>query len=288
MYKLPEKDLWLELDKDIKDMQKVEEYTKSNRALWDEWAEIHVASPFYDVEGFKQGRSTLGHYEIAGVGDVAGKTLLHLQCHFGLDTLSWARLGAQVTGVDFSSKAISIARSLSDELHIPASFVEADVYDLPNVLHEQYDVVFASYGALLWLSDLMSWGDIICQYVKKGGFFFIVDAHPMIWMFDNEAASEWRVKHSYFHVSHPLTFNSPNYAAPSNDKTYLQYYWIHSVSDIINSLTKHKLCIEYFHEHPTITWKAFPFLVKGNDDYFRLPTIMPQIPLTFSLKAKQE
>jgi SAM-dependent methyltransferase len=272
----------------MKDMQEVKDYTEANRALWDEWADIHFASPFYDVEGFRQGRSTLGQYEIAGVGNVSGKTLLHLQCHFGLDTLSWARLGAQVTGVDFSPKAISIARSLSTDLNIPASFVESNIYDLPNVLYEQYDIIFASYGALLWLSDLMSWGQIICRYLKKGGIFFIVDAHPMIWVFDNETSSGLQVKHSYFHSFHPLIFDSPNYAASSNDKTYVQYYWIHSVSDIINSLTKYNLRIEYFREHPTITWKAFPFLVKGDDGYFRLPTAMPQIPLTFSLKAKQE
>jgi len=110
----------------------------------------------------------------------------------------------------------------------------------------------------------------------------------MIWVFDNETSSGLQVKHSYFHSSHPLTFDSPNYAAPSNDKTYIQYYWIHSVSNIINSLTEHHLCLQYFREHPTITWKAFPFLVKDTDGYFRLPSTMPQIPLTFSLKAKRE
>lgn len=270
-------------------MQKVKSYyVDVNRALWDGWAEIHFASPFYDVEGFKQGHSTLGQYELAGVGNVAGKTLLHLQCHFGLDTLSWVRLGAQVTGVDFSPKAISMARSLSTELNIPATFVESNIYDLPDVLHEQYDIIFASYGALLWLSDLMSWGEIICRYLKKGGSFFIIDAHPMIWIFNNETSSGLQVKHSYFHSPHPLTFNTPNYAAPSTDKTYIQYCWIHSVSDIINSLTAQNLCIQYFREHPTITWQAFPFLVKDSDGYFILPDSMPQIPLTFSLKAKRE
>jgi SAM-dependent methyltransferase len=269
-------------------MQKVRNYTEANRGLWDEWAEIHFSSPFYDVEGFRQGHSTLRQYEISGVGNVAGKTLLHLQCHFGLDTLSWARLGAQVTGVDFSPKAISIARSLSDELDIPASFIESNIYDLSNVLQKQYDIIFASYGVLLWLSDLELWGKVIYRHLKPGGVFFIIDAHPMIWVFDNENPSELRVKHPYFHSSQPLTFDSPNYAAPSNDKTYLQYYWIHSMSDIINSLTEHGLSIEYLREHPTITWKAFPFLNEGDDGYFRLPPTMAQIPLTFSLRAKLE
>jgi ubiquinone/menaquinone biosynthesis C-methylase UbiE len=269
-------------------MQQLQDFTEINRALWDEWAEIHFASPFYDVKSFKRGRSTLGQHEVAELGNVSGKTLLHLQCHFGLDTLSWARLGARVTGVDFSSRAIAIARSLSTDLAIPASFVESNVYNLPDVLHEQFDIVFASYGVLLWLSDLTSWGKIVCRYLKKGGIFFIIDAHPIIWVFDNEHPSELCVKHSYFHSSSPLTFDSPNYAAPSNGKTYLQYYWIHSVSDVINALTLQSLNIKYFREHATITWKAFPFLVKSPDGYFRLPTTMPQIPLTFSLKAQRE
>jgi SAM-dependent methyltransferase len=225
-------------------MQQVKNFIEANRALWDEWAEIHFTSPFYDVESFKQGHSTLGPREVAGLGEVSGKTLLHLQCHFGLDTLSWARAGARVTGVDFSPKAIALARLLSAELKIPASFVESNVYDLPDVLHEQFDIVFASYGVLLWLSDLTSWGEIVYRYLKRGGTFFIVDAHPMIWIFDKENPAELHVKHSYFHSSSPLTFDSPNYAAPANGKTYVQYYWIHSVSDILNALTQARLKIQ--------------------------------------------
>ena len=122
----------------------MEEYRKSNLELWNNWALLHVASKTYDVASFKAGKNSLGSIELEEVGDVAGKTLIHLQCHFGKDTLSWARLGATVTGVDFSDKAIGIARELSAELGIPATFVQSDIYDLPNVLSGQFDIVFTS------------------------------------------------------------------------------------------------------------------------------------------------
>jgi 2-polyprenyl-3-methyl-5-hydroxy-6-metoxy-1,4-benzoquinol methylase len=124
----------------------MDDYLAANRALWDEWTAIHQSSSFYDLEGFKRGGSRLRDYEVDEVGDVTGKSLLHLQCHFGIDTLSWARLGARVTGADFSQRAIQLARSLAAELHLEATFVRADLYGLPAVLDGQFDVVYTSRG----------------------------------------------------------------------------------------------------------------------------------------------
>lgn len=126
----------------------------ANRRLWDGWAPHHVTSDFYDVDGFRAGRNTLSAVELAGVGDVRGKTLLHLQCHFGLDTLSWARQGARVTGVDFSQPAVEAARALAGELDLPATFVHSNLYDLPRHLEGEFDVVFTSSGVLGWLPDI--------------------------------------------------------------------------------------------------------------------------------------
>jgi 2-polyprenyl-3-methyl-5-hydroxy-6-metoxy-1,4-benzoquinol methylase len=132
----------------------MDEYRRANQSLWNEYTRINAASRMYDLEGFKAGRNSLKALELGEVGPVAGKRLLHLQCHFGMDTLSWARQGAQVTGIDFSPEAIQLARSLAGELGLPATFINCDLYDLPNHLHETYDVVFTSYGVLTWLSNL--------------------------------------------------------------------------------------------------------------------------------------
>ena len=160
------------------------EHARANRELWNAWTEIHEGSTFYDVEGFLAGRQTLLPIELEELGpDVReGTTLLHLQCHFGLDTLSWARRGARVTGVDFSDKAIALADRLAREVGLDEAcrFVQSDLYDLPAHLDERFDVVFTSWGVLMWLPDLTAWGRLIARYLRPGGIFYIVDFHPFV------------------------------------------------------------------------------------------------------------
>src|SRR3990170_1314031 len=150
-------------------------YFRTNREMWDELVHVHVRSrgPLgYNVEDFKRGGTTLHAVERAEVGDVAGKDLLHLQCHFGLDTLSWARLGARVTGVDFSERGIAQATALASELRIEARFIHSNVYDLPKVLDDTFDVVFSSYGALNWLPGLPPLARLIARFHRPAGFFY--------------------------------------------------------------------------------------------------------------------
>src|SRR5262245_17112552 len=168
-----------------------------NRAHWDEVVPLHVASEFYDVASFRAGRSTLLPVELREVGDVRGKTLLHLQCHFGMDTLSWAREGATVTGADFSGPAIEVARGLSAELGIPARFVESDVYSLPEVLDEPFDIVFASYGVLCWLPDFPAWARIAASFLNPGGVFYLLDGHGISWALDDLAAPALVLRYAY-------------------------------------------------------------------------------------------
>ncbi len=171
----------------------MDSYTQANRALWNAWTLLHEKSEEYDVPGFRAGRCALKPIELAEVGDVAGKTLLHLQCHFGLDTLSWARRGARVTGVDFSDEAIRLARSLSSELAIPAEFIRSDIYELDRVLDREFDIVFTSYGVLVWLSDIRLWGRTVARFLKPGGIFYIAELHPITMIFDNmEPVTEYR------------------------------------------------------------------------------------------------
>ena len=177
------------------------DYLDSNRALWDHWTKLHAASAFYDVDGFKQGTSTLMPVERDELGDVASKTMLHLQCHFGLDTLSWARVGAVVTGVDFSPDAIAMARSLSEELNIPATFLCANIYDLSETLDTLFDIVFTSYGVLTWLPDLDRWAQTVAHSLKPGGTFYIVEFHPFVSMLDDDGE---RIAYPYFRAEAPL------------------------------------------------------------------------------------
>lgn len=180
-------------------------FVRGNQQLWEEWADINYQSQGYDMAGFKAAPDSLRALEREGVGDVAGKSLLHLQCHFGKDTLRWALLGATVTGIDFSAKAITYARELAAEMQIPARFIQTDLYALPDVLDEQFDVVFTSYGVLGWLPDLDRWGAIVGRYLKPGGIVFIVEAHPTMLIFDDTGPLDLRVKYPYY-PQIPLSF----------------------------------------------------------------------------------
>jgi SAM-dependent methyltransferase len=260
----------------------------ANRALWDEWTPIHVRSEFYDVEGWKAGRP-LYPFLLEEVGDVTGRDLLHLQCHFGLDTLSWARQGARVTGVDFSERAIEQARVLATETGLDAIFVVADVLDLPAHLEGDFDVVFTSFGALNWLPDVPRWAEVVAHFVRPGGFFYIAEAHPFAWVFDDDdAVTELRLHYHYWPSPEPLVFpNEGSYADPEAPvEQPFEYAWQHSMGEIISSLAAVGLRIEYLHEFPWVPWKMFPFMHETGPGVWRLPEPDAQrLPLMYSLKA---
>jgi SAM-dependent methyltransferase len=241
----------------------------------------------YNSARFKAGRSSLKDLELREIGGVQGKSLLHLQCHFGHDTLSWARLGATVTGADFSERAIELARSLSKDLEIPARFVLSDLYSLPDALHDTFDVVFTSYGALAWLPDIPRWGQVVAHFLKPGGTFYVADAHPFLQVFDDDDKSDLKVRYPYFQGPEPLKFEvKGSYADPDADYTGVEYGWNHTVGDYINALIDAGLRIEFFHEFPFMGWQALPFMQKGEDGLWRLPDgTDKKIPLLFSLKA---
>ena len=262
-------------------------YLETNRAWWNERVPAHAESPFYDVEAFKAGRLTLSDLEREELGDVAGRSLLHLQCHFGLETLSWARLGAKVTGVDFSEEGIALARSLSEELGIEASFVCSEIDRLRDVLSGDFDIVFTSYGVLCWLEDLTRWAAVISHYLKPGGLFYIAESHPFAQVFyDEEDADGLQVHYPYFHNTEPFRFESEGSYATGRTCTHqVTYEWSHSLADILNALTSAGLQIEFLHEFPRARYQMFPFLVQGEDGWWWLREEDGSIPLTFSLKA---
>lgn len=263
-------------------------YMESNRRLWNEKTPIHVKSDMYAVDEFKKGTTSLHSIELEEFGDVSDKTMLHLQCHFGQDTLSWARLGAKVTGVDFSDEAIVYAKKLSSEIGIEADFVCCNIYELDKKLRGQFDIVFTSYGVLAWFPDLKEWARIISHFLKPGGIFYIVESHPFGNTFADEDVQDLEVCYSYFQGSKAMHFPpGPSYADRNSKLENPSYEWFHTISDIINSLVANGLLIQFLHEFPFCVYQCLPFLEKGDDGRWYLPNSRKDIPFLFSLMAKK-
>ena len=278
----------------------MDRYRESNRRLWAEWTHIHERSDFYRLETFKKGTTLdrpfdaapgvrVRDYEVAEVGDVQGKTLLHLQCHFGIDTLSWARLGARVTGIDFSDEAIGLARRLAEELRIDARFVTSTVEDLPSNLDGDFDVVYTSRGAIWWLADLRRWAEVIAHFLRPGGFFYVTEFHPVLQTLDESAdATEPRIVFPYFPRDEPLEFAVyGSYADPSAQiESEVEYGWPHSIGEIVTAIAGAGLRIEFLHEMDWVDYRMIPLLEASPDGKWRLPSTVPgELPLMFSLRA---
>ncbi|MFX1325544.1 MAG: class I SAM-dependent methyltransferase [Promethearchaeota archaeon] len=267
-------------------------YFEANQKMWDEFAKqnYQVENEFYSVKAFLEGKTSLRPFELKEVGNVKNKKLLHLQCHFGLDTLSWAREGAVVTGIDFSGEAIRLAKELATRANIPGNFIQTNLYDLPEVLIEKFDIVYTSVGVLCWLNDLIRWAEIITHFLKPGGFFYIADGHPVKNMFDNDNKKELKLKYDYFHTSEPMEFVAEgSYASIGPQmEPHKEYEWKHSISDIINSLIEAGLKIAFFNEYPFSPYQMFAFSEKDENGYYRLLNQKAEIPLIYTLKASKQ
>ena len=265
---------------------------RANNALWDEWTAIHERSEFYDLEGFKRGGIRLRPYEIEEIGPVEGKDLLHLQCHFGIDTLSWARLGARVTGADFSEAALALARSTAAEIGIAdARFVRSDLYELPAALEDDFDIVYTSRGVLGWLPDIRRWAEVVAHFVRPGGIFYITEIHPVGQAFEDEGVEpgELRLTYPYWEHREPLAFPvEGSYADESAVvATPTQYGWDHGLGEIVTALIDAGLRIESLREYPFVEWKL-AFLVEDEDKAWRLPpSVKGELPLFFSILARK-
>jgi SAM-dependent methyltransferase len=266
-----------------------DEHIEANRRHWDEVAPLHAASEFYDVERFRRGESKLKPVELAELGDVRGKTLLHVQCHFGLDTLSWAREGAIVTGVDFAPQALATAHALADELGIDARWVESAVYDLPQNLDGLFDIVFTSYGVLSWMPDVARWAKCVAHFVKPGGTFYIAEFHPISFIFDDrEGTDDLTVHYPYFPPPEPLKWDGEGtYAVAAPGLQHRDTYnWPYTIGDVVTSLIGAGLRIEFLHEFPFSTYQFLPITHRLPDDgTVRLTKHDGSVPLLFSIKA---
>ena len=265
-------------------------YFEANRRTWDERVPVHARSEFSDVPGFLAGARPLPSHQIEEVGDVSGKTLLHLQCHFGLDTLNWARLGAKVVGLDFSGEAVREARRIAEQVDIDAEFVEANVYDAPEALGgRRFDVVYTGRGALVWLPDMVRWAEIVAALLAPGGMFYIDEHHPIGDIFDDEA-EELRIRYPYFHAPEPDRWDGTGtYTDPAADTTErVTYEWTHTIGQIVTALAQAGLVIEFMHESDSLFWKRFPFMVAGEAlGTWLLPEHRESVPLVYSLRARK-
>jgi len=267
-----------------------------NRRWWDERARLHPGTPFYAelVERLRAGGDTLTAIEKGGLGDVAGKALLHVQCHIGTDTLSWARRGARVTGLDFSPPALQAAVALAAELGLEARWVESDALGIPARLHGRFDVVFASWGVITWIGDLDRWFDNAAACLRPGGTLFLAEIHPVLACFD--AAPEgaphpvdwvW----PYFHPGAPLRWEEAGSYADRDAETRqnVTVEHPHSLSDVLGGALRAGLRVDRFDEHRALPYRPLPIAVRGDDGLYRLPPPWGErIPLSFSLRATRE
>jgi SAM-dependent methyltransferase len=256
---------------------------EANRRSWDQRVDVHRRTRFYDVDGFRAGASSLRPVEVEELGDVGGRSLLHLQCHFGLDTLSLARLGAVVTGVDFSEAAIELATSLAAELDMPARFIRSDVYELTRVLHEQFDIVFTSYGVLCWLPDIPVWARVVSRFLRPGGRFVIVENHPVAACFE-EVDGRLELTYPLFQREPFEWMATDTYAdrsIPMEPSPMFEWSW--TVSGMVSSLIDAGLRIESLRELPVSSWQRFPAMVQDPEGWWRLPN--DPLPLLVGCRA---
>lgn len=258
-----------------------------NRRMWDEAAPLHVASSFYDVPGFLRGASTLLPLEVDAMGPVRDRSLLHLQCHIGLDTLSWARLGARVTGVDYSAPALIAARRLARAARLPARFVRSDVYSAPRRLPEPFDIVYTGKGALCWLPDLSRWAKGITRLLRPGGRLFFAEDHPYAEVLE-PVGGGLRVRTGYFR-RRPLRYSIPETYATSGARlrNATRYEWIHPVSEALRALRGAGLEVEEFTEYPFSHWRRYASMRVDREGRWRLPRREGSFPLMYSVLARR-
>jgi SAM-dependent methyltransferase len=270
-----------------------EAWRDDNRAHWDERVDLHLAAPeFYDLTPLREGRGRLNALEESELGPVAGLRVLHLQCHFGRDSLILAQRGADVTGVDFSPRAIAAARSLSVELGLSqrARFVLSDVYDAPAALARSaaFDLVYVTWGAITWLPDIAGWARVVAGFLRPGGALYLAEGHPVAFVFDDAARLPDGRPGYYvpYFLGQAYTYDDDrDYANPNARlRNTRQHSFLHPLGAVTTALVEAGMRLQWLREHDTVTWRMFACLVEGTDGMFRWAE-KPWLPLSFSLRA---
>jgi len=266
-------------------MKPEQNYIEINKQSWNNRVDTHLKSEFYGVEDFVKGKTSLNEIELKLLGDITGKSILHLQCHFGQDSISLSRLGASVTGVDLSDKAIENAKELAIKTETDAEFICCDIYDLPNRLDKQFDMVFTSYGTIGWLPDLDKWAKLISRFLKPGGKFIFVEFHPVVWMFDDNFE---KVGYNYFNSGAILESETGTYADREAKISQEYVCWNHSMSEVVNCLLTNGLEINSLDEFDYSPYNCFNRTIEFEPNKYRIEHLQNKIPIVFAIEATRK
>ncbi len=258
------------------------DFIQLNKLAWNNKVDVHYHSEFYQVDGFIQQPFSLNQIELDLLGNIKDKSILHLQCHFGQDTISLNKLGATATGVDFSEKAIERAKELTKLTNSDCQFICSDIYDLPNQLNQQFDVVFTSYGTIGWLPDLNQWAGVVSHFLKPGGLFVFAEFHPVVWMFDNDIN---QIAYSYFKAEPIIEIEKGTYADKGAELETKTISWNHSLSEVFNALKNNHIQVESFHEFNYSPYNCFQGMYEYEKGKFRFEKHQDKLPLVYSLRG---
>ena len=260
----------------------MEDYYKTNKEVWNARTKIHLHSSFYDLDKFKREVKSVPDLDLSLLGDIRGKSILHLQCYFGMDTLSLSKMGANIVGVDFSEEAIQTAKSLNEELGLNAQFCCCNIYDAPAVLQgQQFDIVYTSYGVVNWLPDLTQWGHVISQMLKDAGKFVIVEFHPVLWMFNEDFS---QVQYAYSRKE-PYVVEEATYTDSENGNRQKTVTWNHGLAVVLNGLLCNGLQIKSFGEYDYSPFNLFGNMTVEKNGTFKIAGKNGEIPMLFSVIA---
>ena len=262
----------------------MENYLDINRKLWNAKVDSHLKSDFYFVDEFVKGRTSLNSIELELLGDIKDQEILHLQCHFGQDSISLSRLGAKVTGVDFSDEAISAAKNLAKKCETDTKFIVSDVYELPNILEKKFDIVYTTYGTIGWLPDLKKWAEVISTFLKPGGKLIFVEFHPFIWMFNDDFTE---IKYDYFQGEPIIETSEGTYADQSAKISLQEVGWNHEISDVIQSLIDENLEIKNMQEYNYSPYSCFKNMIEIEKGKYHIPQFGAKVPYVYSLVAQK-
>lgn len=261
------------------------DYINTNRESWNKRTVEHLKSDFYDLEAFINGKSSLNEIELEFLGDLKGKKILHLQCHFGQDSISLALMGATVTGVDLSDVAVKRANELADEMKASAHFICSDIYELPKVLNDKFDIVFTSYGTIGWLPDINKWAEVVNHFLKPQGQFLIAEFHPFVWMFDDDFV---KISHRYFNSEPIIEIEEGTYANPDAKITTKNISWNHGLAEVISALLSKGIQVESFKEFDYSPYDCFSKTYEFEPGKFRITGFDDKIPMVYVLSGRKE
>jgi len=263
-------------------MTTLDDAFKANQKLWDTYTKLHMDSDFYDLEGFKKNSNSLRIPEQEALSNVQGKSLCHLQCHFGQDTISWAKKGAQITGIDLSQEAIHQANELAKQMNVEANFVQGNVLEASTLVKGQFDIVFTSYGSVLWLNDIDLWAEQVNALLKPGGTFYMVDFHPVFWIFDPTTGN---IREPYFFPGIQKEIAKESYTGTELETPMPEYYWNHPLSSIITALAKAGLRIRDVQEFNYSSYKIGDDFTEIGMHKYQLKSLKNNIPYMYSIEA---